>query len=488
MIEPFVSKLTSNEEKPLAGPKRGWDFLLKYGDSYSVRQWFSKLYDYNTTEWMETYSYGTSWYDEALSELVFEEINFGAPLNKWWCVEGGSQEIAKRMANRIKNQQSIQFGKRVVKMERLCNKQDNRRQGADCVTIRLEVEGEESPRDYDAVFNSAPLGAMQRMDLRGLRLNWGTKQAIRSLGYGASCKVGIKFKYRWWVEEPDLAITKGGVGKTDLPIQNCVYPSYNLTSKDASDPEKGDEGKKPGVLLCSYTWSQDAQRIGTLINKEGGPGTETELKALLIDNLARLHTPHNNPAEYERLKKLIGDAYITHFAYDWYNDPGTTGAFAYFGPGQFGAMYPWIANLNDGNHIIIGEAASAHHAWVVGALESAVRGVYQFLVQHSKNSTHIAAAQQAYHKGEDEKGAIPRPFGPLPAEFERTQDVKEALKEGDDEIDESRMAARGEWARQGVLFETIRLRHDDGRDRLDLAKVTKDEVAPILESEVKSTA
>ena len=486
MIQPFVSKLIPNKESPLSGSKRGWDFLLKYGDSYSVRQWFQKLYDYNTVEWLETYSYGTSWYDEALSEMVLEDVNFNAPLDQWWCVEGGSQEIAKRMADKLKNQKALQFAKRVVKMERLCYDIDKHNQGVDSVTIRLEVKGEESPREYDAVFNSAPLGAMQRMDLRGLNLNWGTKQAIRSLGYGASCKVGIKFQYRWWVEEPDLAITKGGVGKTDLPIRNCVYPSYNLTKKDASDPNKGDAGKKPGVLLCSYSWSQEAQRIGTLINRHGGPSTETELKALLIDNLARLHTrqkENDDPADYERrlerLKKLIGDAYITHFAYDWYTDPGTSGAFAYFGPGQFGAMYPWIANRNDGNHIIIGEAASTHHAWVVGALESAVRGVYQFLFQHSKNSTRIAAALDAYHKG-----IIPAPYGPLPAEFDRTKDVAEALIDGD-EVDKTRTAARGEWARQGVLFETIRLKQKG--DQLDMAKVTADEVAPFLDAEVKST-
>ena len=481
MVQPFVSKLVPNKENHrLASPKRGWDFLLKFGDSYSVRQWMSKLYDYNTTEWLETYSYGTSWYDAALTEMVLEGINFDAPLKDWWCVEGGSQEIAKRMADKIQNQEAFQFKKRVVKMDRHGIDKDEK--GADGFTISLEVEGEKSPRKYDAVFNSAPLGAMQRMDLRGLNLNWGTKQAIRSLGYGASCKVGVKFKYRWWVEEKDLAITKGGVGSTDLPIRNCVYPSYNLTTKDASDPGKGEEGKKPGVLLCSYTWSQEAQRIGTLIHPESGPSTETELKALLIDNLARLHTRQDgNPDDYERrlegLKKLIGDAYITHFAYDWYNDLGTTGAFAYFGPGQFGAMYPWITAQNDGNHIIMGEAASAHHAWVVGALESAVRSVYQFLVKHSKNSTGIAEALEAYNKSE-----IPAPYGPLPAEFERTKDVKEVSNEGK-EPDQKRMAAPGEWARQGVLFETLRLNQQG--DQLDLAKVTADEVAPLLDAEVK---
>ena len=133
-------------------------------------------------------------------------------------------------------------------------KPEEKKRVPDNVKIRVTIQGKESEeeqRDHEAVFNSAPLGAIQRIDLRGLNFNWGTKQAIRSLGYGASCKVGIKFSYRWWVEEEFLSITKGGVGKTDLPIRNCVYPSYNLTKADASKPGE----KKPGVLLCSYTWS-----------------------------------------------------------------------------------------------------------------------------------------------------------------------------------------------------------------------------------------
>ena len=447
--------------------------MLKYGDTHTVRQWFQKLCDYNTSEWLETYSYGTSWYDEALSELVLEEINFSAKPDEWWCVLGGSQVIAKRMFQTLQNQHAVEWEKKVTKMERLLTTQD-KKPGSDNVNIRVTIqakEGEEKTRDYDAVFNSAPLGAMQRMDLRGLELNWGTKQAIRSLGYGASCKVGIKFKYRWWVEEKSLAITKGGVGKTDLPIRNCVYPSYNLTKADAST----DQEKKPGVLLCSYTWSQEAQRIGTLIKKGADPKAEIELKALLIDNLARLHS--RNPNEYDGLHKMIEEAYITHFAYDWYTDPGTSGAFAYFGPGQFSAMYPWIANRNDGNHVIIGEAASAHHAWVVGALESATRGVYQFLFAHSKNSTAIEKALDAYNANK-----IPAPFGPLPAEFDRMKDVGEAGWK----VDKEKTAAEGEWARQGVIFEQIRL--SQGRDQLDLSKVKEADVAALLGAKAKEKA
>ena len=109
-------------------------------------------------------------------------------------------------------------------------------------------------------------------------------------------------------------------------------------------------------------------------------------------------------------------------------------------------MWQWITRT-DGNYVIIGECASAHHAWVVGALESAVRGVYQFLFKHSKHSAAAHAALQAYNKDE-----LKGPYGPLPAEYNRTKDIK-YMKKHDYEASTS---PTGELARQQVMVETIR--------------------------------
>ena len=170
-----------------------------------------------------TFSSGTSWYDEALSEMVLEQVNFEWKKD-WYCVMGGSQEIAKRMAAKMENEgaKRILFGKKVTKIERLVTTSKKKDDGHECLReLAVQVAGESQARHYDAVFNSAPLGNMQRMDLRGLNLNWGTKQAIRSLGYGASCKIGIRFKQLWW-KQKNLQINHGGVSKTDQPIRNCV--------------------------------------------------------------------------------------------------------------------------------------------------------------------------------------------------------------------------------------------------------------------------
>ena len=416
---------------------------------------------------------GNRWYDQAFSEMVLEDMDFNHD-KPWSCVEGGAQEIARNMARSLKQKNTIQYDKRVTAMK-LRMIFDHPPPKPDDEVIDLTVKGEEKAREYDAVFNSAPLGSMQRMELTGLNLNWGTKQAIRSLGYGASCKVGIRFKSLWWMGK-DFNITQGGVAKTDLPLRACVYPSYNIY--------KEDEGKA-GVLLVSYSWSQEAQRIASLINRKS-PKDEEELRDVLIRDLARLHSK-SKPADgweqdFAKVYKIISEAYESHFAYDWYGDPHTSGAFAYFGPGQFKNMYPWVTR-NNGKHVIIGEAASAHHAWVVGALESAVRGVYQFLFRHSGESKSANAALQAYNGGK-----IAGPFGPLPAEYDRSEDVKQMASEHGqaEKADPSvvPLASEGEWAREQVLFETIRIRQ--GGDQIDSSLIKTEQIAPLLQVTVKA--
>ena len=236
----------------------------------------------------------------------------------------------------------------------------------------MDNKKREDIRNYAAVFNSTTLASMQRIDLTDAVLNYGTKLAIRSLRYGPSCKVGIKFKKAWWVE--DFGIV-GGVGKTDLPLRMCVYPSYNYA-------DTGD-----AVLLCSYLWGQDAQRLGALISKQS-PEAEEQLKEVLFHDLALLHAKQKDGKKdeevYQNLLKKIRSSYITHHAYDWNVDEYTAGAFAHFAPGQFSKLYPDLITPSAGGKLfIIGEAASKHHAWVVGALESAVRGVYQLLQRYS---------------------------------------------------------------------------------------------------------
>jgi monoamine oxidase len=193
--------------------------------------------------------------------------------------------------------------------------------------------------------------------------------AIRSLNYDTSTKVALKFESRWW-EDPSIMgdrTIKGGISSTDIPIRTCVYPSYGF---DAT-------GKVPGVILASYTWAQDAQRLGGLAQAKNTEA-DRRLVELTLQNLSQLHN-----ISIDKFGKLVD-----HYAYNWHNDENARGAFALFRPGQFGQSkvgYSMFASMAapaaNGKLHIAGEATSVHHAWVLGALNSAWRAVYNALPQ-----------------------------------------------------------------------------------------------------------
>ncbi|KAG2353891.1 hypothetical protein BDR07DRAFT_1431540 [Suillus spraguei] len=148
------------------------------------------------------------------------------------------------------------------------------------------------------------------------------------LRYDTSCKVAIKFKTPWWIAR--CGITQGGTSLSDIPIRTCCYPSHSIH----------DDPNKPAVLIALYTMGQNAQRI------------------VVLRDLACLHARSGITYEY------LAAQYVTHHAYDWRKDPLSGGAFAIFALGQF-------------RHL-------AHHAWVLGALESAQRAVILSLLRFGR--------------------------------------------------------------------------------------------------------
>ena len=125
------------------------------------------------------------------------------------------------------------------------------------------------------------------------------------MGWLLNFQIGIRFAKPWWEE---LGIT-GGQSTTDLPIRTTVYPSYPSGT-----------GSKSRVLIASYCSSQDAERLGALINGDGT--AQPELIKLVMNDLAAVHK-----YDVEKLWKLYtpGD----YFAWDWSHDPLTMGEYFY---------------------------------------------------------------------------------------------------------------------------------------------------------------
>lgn len=93
----------------------------------------------------------------------------------------------------------------------------------------------------------------------------------------------------------------------------------------------------------------------------------------IYQDLAALHG--QTPEWYE------GET-LDYYAFDWYHNQYTMGAYVYPAPEQFSTLYPSIVKPAAHGHFHIGgEAASKKQTWVAGALESAWRSVHEILVQ-----------------------------------------------------------------------------------------------------------
>ena len=71
------------------------------------------------------------------------------------------------------------------------------------------------------------------------------------------------------------------------------------------------------TLIASYCWTQDAERMGALINRDGTG--EPELIDLIFRDLAAVHN-----VSVEWLRKFWTDG--DYFAWDWLHDSLTMGS------------------------------------------------------------------------------------------------------------------------------------------------------------------
>jgi len=348
------------------------DTLFSETNTFTMRSYmFQGGMNAKDIHWCETLDKSTGWYDRALTETVIEGLAFNWPITPlpgpeqpkedpndgWYCFDLGSSALPQAMFDSLSvdAKNPTLFESPVTAISR----------DADNESMRISINGAQTSNPYSAVISTVPLPRLSLMDLTGVGINDNYAQwsAIRELQYGPAIKVGIKFSTPWWETAPDQQI-HGGQSYTDLPLRTIVYPSY---PKDAK-PE--DMSK---ALIVTYCWTQDAERLGALMTGDGT--ARAELLDLIFRDLAAVH---GVTADWIKQYYTDGD----YFAWDWLHDPLTMGAFAFFGPGVYDSTDIYSEMLQPaarGKLFFAGEATSACHAWVAGALDSAWRAVYQYL-------------------------------------------------------------------------------------------------------------
>uniref|UniRef100_A0A3Q2STS1 Amine oxidase n=1 Tax=Fundulus heteroclitus TaxID=8078 RepID=A0A3Q2STS1_FUNHE len=162
-------------------------------------------------------------------------------------------------------------------------------------------------------------------------------EALRSVHYDSSTKILLTFSERFWERDG----IRGGKSVTDGPSRFIYYPSHGFPGNDSI-----------GVLLASYTWSDDSLLLLG--------ASDEELKELALRDLAALHG--------EGVRSLCTGVLVKK----WSQDPYSHGAFALFTPYQH---LEYAAELfrREGRVHFAGEHTAFSHAWIETAMKSAIR-------------------------------------------------------------------------------------------------------------------
>ena len=240
---------------------------------------------------------------------------------------GGMDQIGKAFGRELKS--VIQYGAKVTKIEQSPTK-------VTVTYVDADKGGPARQASADWCVCTIPLSILSEIDVQ---VGEPMRNAIAALPYGASVKVGLEFKRRFW-EQDDLIY--GGVTQTDLPIRNISYPSTGFFSNG------------PGVLLGCY----------------------------MFDNVHAFRMTALSPEDRVRVALEMGSQihpqYKTEFktgvAVAWNRVPFINGCYARWTDALRAEHYKNLCAI-DGRIVLAGEHASYIPAWMEGAMLSALDAI-----------------------------------------------------------------------------------------------------------------
>lgn len=237
-------------------------------------------------------------------------------------IQGGTDRLPHAFLRELKD--DIRFGAKMIALD----------QSPDDVTIHYETKAGRFTESGDYAIITVPFPVLRHVETLK-PFTRAKNRTIRQLHYDASAKILFQCKRRFWEEDDGIC---GGGTITDLPIRNLYYPDHGRET-----------GR--GVILASYTWSEDAQRWGSL--------KPDDRIVQALEDVAEIHPQVIN--EFE-----VGASWM------WHDDEFAGGAFALFDPGQQTLLHEEIVKPEGRVHFA-GEHASLYHAWIQGAFDSGLR-------------------------------------------------------------------------------------------------------------------
>nr|BFF04698.1 flavin monoamine oxidase family protein [Streptoalloteichus tenebrarius] len=296
----------------------------------------------------------------------------------YWEIDGGTARLPYALLPSVKDE--VRMNRRMTRMEfwdpdRDCSGCEHVRKDGPRVWIETvsesggddSVSGKPAEREVftgDVAIVTIPFSVLRHVEVTP-GFSYGKRRAITELHYDSATKVLLEFRRRWWeFTEQDWqrelnAIrpglydhyrergkgeatgTVGGGSVTDGPNRFMYFPSH---------PVQGSPG---GVVLASYSWADDANRWDSLDDAERSAYALRGLQAIYGRRIEAFFTGHAPTQSWLRNRYAGGEA-------------------AVFTPRQLTELQPSIPTP-EGPVFFAGDHVSLKHAWIEGALETAVQ-------------------------------------------------------------------------------------------------------------------
>lgn len=314
-IRPIIEYINAN-------PEKNWPTVIEKYDSYSVGSFLKcqTLYSDTAIEMLGVLLNEEALFNTSLIEMIRDQLEIGRN-NAYVQITAGMDTLTNCFLSSLKP--SVQLNARIRKISQIPDG-----------TVQFLTDSQTFSGDRAIV--TLPFTSLRFVETEP-QFSHRKRKAIRALNYDVSTKIFLQFSERFWEKNDGI---KGGCTTTDTALRFVYYPSTDLGSDGA------------GIVLASYTWSDDSQRWTSLSHE------------LRIEESLKLLTQIHGPEVREK--------FVTGYSYSWLLDPDSKGAFALFEPGQETELLPYIATPEGVVHFA-GEHTSLRHGWIEGAIESGVR-------------------------------------------------------------------------------------------------------------------
>ncbi|CAL8376829.1 unnamed protein product [Boreogadus saida] len=274
---------------------KGCEFALKKYDQYSVQGYLVEVANLNSEQvrMIGDLLNENCMMHTGLTEMLYDQADVNDHTDYFEVVDG-SDRLPQALHRVLLN--PAQLNSKVKQI----NQSDT---GVD-VYYQKGKESDWTKVSADAVLVTTTAKAARFIDFVPPLTN-SKRHALSSVHYDSSTKIILTFSKKFWEADG----IKGGKSITDRPSRFIYYPSHSF-------PKNPDVG----VLLASYTWSDDSLLFQ-------GLGDE-ELKEVALNDLALIHG--------EKVRDLCTGVVVKK----WTSDPYSLGGLALLTPYQ----YPEIAS------------------------------------------------------------------------------------------------------------------------------------------------